>query len=317
MAYSHRIQWIRTSASTCRRSRLCPALSALFLAGLLQITSGCATARLTQFHNFAQAGTAYVKASQAVLDEAGNAAIEADSLIAQKGRDGLRTADERREFIVGEDQELRKRLLLLREIGRHGRLLQSYFETLAALADPKAPATLGTAAQGVFDSIGRLSPAIKNASLGGVRIQDHIPQATNFVVQVFKVKALENELKVRSKAIEREIALQEAAFSVISSTLETDLTVKLQVEETEDVIEPFAAAKDLPKSWAASREEILRARVAASSARAAQDATAKLRESFVALVENRLSEPSIAGIIAAINSMLDLTDEIKKATPSK
>ena len=317
MACSHRIQWIRTSASTCRRSRLCPALSALFLTGLLQITSGCATARLTQFHNFAQAGTAYVKASQAVLDEAGNAAIEADSLIAQKGRDGLRTADERREFIVGENQELRKRLLLLREIGRHGRLLQSYFETLAALADPKAPATLGTAAQGVFDSIGRLSPAIKNASLGGVRIQDHIPQATNFVVQVFKVKALENELKVRSKDIEREIALQEAAFSVISSTLETDLTAKLQLEETEDVIEPFAAAKDLPKSWASRREDILRARVAASSARAAQDATAKLRESFVALVENRLSEPSIAGIIAAINSMLDLTEEIKKATPSK
>ena len=284
---------------------------------MLPITSGCATTRLTQFHNFAQAGTAYVKASQVVLDEAGNAAIEADSLIAQKGRDGLRTADERREFIVAENQELRKRLLLLREIGRHGRLLQSYFETLAALADPTAPATLGTAAQGVFDSIGRLSPAIKNASLGGVRIQDHIPQATNFVVQVFKVKALESELKARSKAVEREIALQEAAFSVISSTLETDLTAKLQVEETEDVIEPFAAAKDLPKRWATSREEILRARVAASSARAAQDATAKLRESFIALVENRLSEPSISGIIAAINSMLDLTDEIKKATPSK
>jgi len=317
MAYSHRIQRTRASTSTCRRRRSRSPLSALLLAGVLPITSGCATTRLTQFHNFAQAGTAYVKASQVVLDEAGNAAIEADSLIAQKVRDGLRTADERREFIVAENQELRKRLLLLREIGRHGRLLQSYFETLAALADPTAPATLCTAAQGVFDSIGRLSPAIKNASLGGVRIQDHIPQATNFVVQVFKVKALESELKARSKAVEREIALQEAAFSVISSTLETDLTVKLQVEETEDVIEPFAAAKDLPKSWAASREEILRARVAASSARAAQDATAKLRESFVALVENRLSEPSIAGIIAAINSMLDLTDEIKKATPSK
>ncbi len=315
MANSHRIRWIGTSASSWRGDRLCSAVSALLLAGLLQITSGCATARLTQFHNFAQAGTAYVKASQAVLDEAGTAAIEADSLVSQKGRDGLRTADERREFIVGENQELRKRLLLLREIGRHGRLLESYFETLSALADPKAPATLGTAAQGVFDSIGRLSPAIKNASLGGVKIQDHIPQVTNFVVQAFKAKALEKELKVRSKDIEREIALQEAAFSVISSTLETDLTVKLQLEETEDVIEPFATAKDLPRSWAARREEILRARVAAASARAAEGAAAKLRESFVALVENRLSEPSIAGIIAAINSMLDLTEEIKKATP--
>src|SRR5713101_8496700 len=105
MAYRNHIPGIGTSGSICRRGSLRPALSAVLFAGLLQIVSGCAAARLTQFHNFAQAGTAYVKASQTVLDEAGNAAIEADSLIAQKGRDGLRTADERREFIVGEDRK--------------------------------------------------------------------------------------------------------------------------------------------------------------------------------------------------------------------
>src|SRR5207244_10665238 len=94
----------------------------------------------------------------------------------------------------------------------------------------KAPATLGTAAQGVFDSIGGLSPAIKSASLGGVKIGDHIPQATSFVVQVVKAKALENELKARSKAIERELALQEAAYTVITSTLETDLDLEANLD---------------------------------------------------------------------------------------
>jgi len=231
---------------------------------------------------------------------------------------GLEHLDERYLRAVGYSTKSKRgalpKMVLLGDIGRHGRLLQSYFEALAALADPKAPATLGTAAQGVFDSIGGLSPTIKSASLGSVKIGDRIPQATNFVVQVFKAKALENELKARSKAIERELALQEAAFTVITSTLETDLAVQLQLEETEDVIEPFAAPKDLPKGWAARREEILRARVAAASSKAAQEAAAKLRESFVALVENRLSEPSIAGIIAAINSMLNSTEAIKKAT---
>lgn len=316
MAFRNHIPGNGTSGSNCRWGSLSPTLTALFLAGLLQITTGCAAARLTQFHNFAQTGTAYTKASQAVLDEAGTAAIEADSLIAQKGRDGLRTADERRQFIIADNQELRKRLVLLGDIGRHGRLLQSYFETLAVLSDPKAPDSLGTAAQGVFNSIAALNPAIKDASLGGVKIGDRIPQAANFVVQVFKQKALENELKARSVAIERELALQEAAFTVITSTLETDLTVQLQLQETQDVIEPFASAKDLPKGWATRREEILRAKVAAASSKAAQDAAAKLRESFVALVENRLSEPSIAGIIAAINSMLNSVEAIKKATPS-
>jgi hypothetical protein len=317
MAKSHRIEWNGTSVPTCRRRRVRSVLSTLFLVGLLQITGGCAAARLTQFHNFAQAGTAYTKASQSVLDEAGTAAIEADSLTAQKGRDGLGTAEKRRQYILENNQELRKRLALLGDIGRHGRLLQGYFETLAQLSDPKAPDTLGTAAKGVFDSIGGLSPAIKNASLFGVKIGDKIPPATNFVVQTFKAKALENELKARAKDIEREIALQEAAFTVISSTMETDLTVQLQLEETDEVNEPFATAKELPKNWLARREEILRARVAAASSKSTQEAAAKLRESFVALVENRLSEPSIAGIIAAINSMLTSIEAIKKATPTQ
>lgn len=306
----------QSTASSSRRGWLPPVVGVLLLVASLQFLGGCAAARLTQFHNFAQAGTAYTKASQVVLDEAGSAAIQEDSLVLEKNREGLTTAEARRNFINGQNQELRKRLALLEDIGRHGRLLQSYFETLAVLSDPKAPDSLGTAAQGVFNSIAALSPAIKDASLGGVKIGDRIPQATNFVVQVFKQKALENELKARSAAIERELALQEAAFAVITSTLEADLTVQLQLQETQDVIEPFASPKDLPKGWATRREEILRAKVAAGSSKAAQEAAAKLRESFVALVENRLSEPSIADIIAAINSMLKSVEAIKKATPN-
>src|SRR5260370_4396810 len=171
MAYANPSPRLGTSGSSCLQGSLRPGLSAVLFVGLLQIISGCAAARLTQMHNLAQAGTPYTKASQAVLDEAGTAAIEADSLIAQKGRDGLRTPEERRQYINGNNQELRKRLALLGDIGRHGRLLQSYFETLAGLSDPKAPPTLGTAAQGVFDSIAGLSQTIKNASLVGVKIR--------------------------------------------------------------------------------------------------------------------------------------------------
>jgi hypothetical protein len=312
----------------CKSSSACATpclkqITVVSLLGLVAMSSGCAAARLTQFHNFAQAGTAYVKASQTVLDEAGAAAIDADSLIAVKGREGVTgkdekaTADKRRIYIVDEDKELRKRLLLLQEIGRHGRLLQAYFEALAALADPKAPSTLGASAQGLFDSISKLSPAIKNASLGGVTVRDKIPAATNFVVQAFKVKALETELKARSKAIEREIALQQAAFTVIGQNLDTDLKAKLQLQETQEVVEPFATSGKLPASWVSRRAEIIQAEVAAQSAQSAAEAAAKLRESFIALAQNRLSEPSITDLITAINSMLDLTEKIQKATPSK
>ena len=313
---SRNISCVRAHLFEYNRCPGVPWLAFWPLLGLLLITGGCG-ARLTQFHNFAQAGTAYVRASQIVLDEAGTAAIDADSLIAQRGREGKKTPDERRQYIIGENEELKKRLLLLQQIGRHGKLLQSYFEALANLADPKAPSTLGTAAQGVFNSIGQLSPTIKNASLGGLKVQDKIPQVTEFVVQSFKIKALENELKVRSKDIEREIALQEAAFKVIGENLATDLTVQLQLQETNDVIDPYATSAQLPQNWAQRRQEILQAKAASQSAQTAADAAAKLRQSFVALVENRLSEPSITQIITDINSILDLVAKIQKATPSK
>jgi len=88
---------------------------------------GCASARVAQFHSFAEAGRAYVKASQVVLDEAGTAAIDADSVVALRGREAL-DASGRRAHLIEQDKLLATRLLLLKQIGRHGRLLESYFD---------------------------------------------------------------------------------------------------------------------------------------------------------------------------------------------
>ena len=79
------------------------------------------------------------------------------------------------------------------------------------------------AVDGLYSSILQVSPTLKNGSLGGSSIQNKIPQATNFVVQAFEVKALEKELKMHSKDIERELALQEAAFKAIADDLTTGL----------------------------------------------------------------------------------------------
>ena len=289
----------------------------VILSILVAVAPGCATARLNQFENFAQAGTAYVKASQIVLDAAGVAAIDADSLIVQKGRPALATQDERRKYIGTSDEELQKRLLLLRQIGRHGALLQQYFEALGTLADPKTASGVGDAAQGVFDSLGKLSLGIKNATIAGTKIEDQIPKAANFVVQRFKVKALESELNARAKDIERELALQEAALKVIGDTMATDLTVQLQLEEGRDVIEPYAASHALPEAWVADRQKILEASVAAQSIQDAANAAAKLRASFVALVAGQSPTPSIASLIAAINSTLDAVGKTSSTTPGK
>jgi len=271
---------------------------------------GCASARVAQFHSFAEAGRAYVKASQVVLDEAGTAAIDADSVVALRGREAL-DASGRRAHLIEQDKLLATRLLLLKQIGRHGRLLESYLDTLQALADSDAPETVGTAAKAAFDSVAKLSPSIKDASIGDVKVESLIPPAASFVVGRLKLKALENELKARSQAVERELALQEAALKAITSSLETDLMARLKSQQT-DVVRLYAADGELGDAWVERRRQVLQAQVSAQSAGKAAEAAAELRNSFVALVERRLTETSIQQVIANINSVLDLIDQVRK-----
>jgi hypothetical protein len=277
---------------------------------LCTAVGGCASARVTQFHAFAEAGRAYVKASQVVLDEAGSAAIDTDSVVALKGREAL-DSSERRKHLLEQDKLLNTRLLLLRQIGRHAQLLESYFATLQALADSDAPETAGLAAKGVFDSVAKLSPGIRNASIGGVRVEPLIPPATSFVVGRLKLKALERELEARSQLVERELALQEAALKAITSNLETDLLARLKSQQAE-VANLYASEKSLGEAWLNRRRQVLEAQVSAQSAGKAAEAAAELRTSFVALVERRLTEPSIQQVIANINSVLDLIEQIRK-----
>jgi hypothetical protein len=190
-------------------------------------------------------------------------------------------------------------------------LLESYFETLQALADSDAPESAGLAAKGVFDSIAKLSPAIRTASIGDVHVEQLIPPVTSFIVGRMKLKALENELKARSPAVERELALQEAALTAITRDLETDLMAKLKNRQTE-VHGQFAGDGNLGDAWAEHRRQVLQAQVSAQSAGKAAEAAAELRTAFVALVERRLTEPSIQQVIANINSVLDLIDQIRK-----
>jgi hypothetical protein len=228
------------------------------------VATGCASARVTQFHAFAEAGRAYVKASQVVLDEAGSAAIDTDSVVALRGREAL-DGNERRKHLLEQDKLLNERLLLLRQIGRHALLLGSYFEALQALADSDAPEAAGTAAKGAFDSVAKLSPGIREASIGTIRVEPLIPPAITFIVGRLKLKALEQELTARSPAVERELALQEAALKAITSNLETDLLARLKSQQSE-VVRLYAADGSLGDDWVQRRRQVLEAQVSAQSA---------------------------------------------------
>jgi hypothetical protein len=263
---------------------------------------GCATRRLTQFNTFAQAGITFTTASQTVITDAGNAVVNTDSALLIKARPDL-TAEQRSARVNNANTLLKQRLQVLQLISAHGNVLQAYFTALASLSDPKATDSVGTAAQGVYDSFAKIDPALANAKIGGASISSFIPTVTAPIVATFKAHALNEELHKRSKDIANELALQEAAFSLIASEFRTDAQELQNFHET-DSINQFASSADLPDDWAAARLTLLSTPVTVASADAAAKAVAQLREAFTALVENQLDSDGFALLTSNISNIM-------------
>jgi hypothetical protein len=279
------------------------------MASSLLTLTGCATARLNQFNNFAQAGTTYMTASQTVIQAAGTAAINTDSTLLVKTRSSL-DQSQRTARVAASDALLKQRLQVLQLISAHGKLLQAYFEALASLSDAKAANSVGTATQGIYDSLAKMSPALKNAKMGATSVSSFMPTVIAPVVATFKVHALNEELKARSTAIANELALQEAAFSAIETELKTDTQEQQNFSET-DSINQFAAAAPLPSDWASQRLALLSTPAAVASANAASKAATQLRSAFTAVVENRLDSAGFASLMSDISNMLTIAQGIQ------
>jgi hypothetical protein len=292
------------------RVKTCRNVSWLLALGVLFLLNGCA-ARINQFNNFAQAGITYVTASQSVIQEAGITVVNTDSALLIRSRPDLNQS-QRRARAAESNTLLKQRLQVLDLISAHGSLLQAYFEALASLSDPKATNSVGTAAQGVYESLAKMSPTLKNAKMGTSSVSDFIPTVTAPIVAVFKTRALNEELNARSGAIANELALQEAAFNAIESELKTDAQEQQNFSDT-DSINQFAASTPLPPEWASQRLALLSAPAAVSAADAASKAAAQLRTAFTALVENRLDSAGFNGLMSDISNMLTIAQSIQGA----
>lgn len=284
-------------------ARLYAALFALSL-----FLTGCATARLTQFNTFAQAGITYTTASQTVITDAGNAVVNTDSAILIKSRTDLNEA-QRRAAVTTSDTLLKQRLQVLQLIGAHGRVLQAYFQALASLSDPKATNSIGTAAQGVYASFAKIDPALTNAKIGSTSVSSFIPTVIAPIVATFKAHALNDELHARSADIAKELALQEAAFSAIASEFKTDAQVLQNIHET-DSINQFASSTALPADWSTVRLPLLSTPVTVASADAAAKAAAQLRTAFTALVADQLDSNGFALLLGDISNILTIAKGI-------
>jgi hypothetical protein len=275
------------------------------------LIGGCASqqVRVDQFAAFAATGSAFTHAMDPVLTESFDATATTSALVLQQVRDDLPVTD-RLSALDQADTDLNDRLAILRDLKRHLGVLQSYFDALAALAATSAESsgTVGVA-QGLVAALGKISPRIANASIGGTRIDSLIAPAVQFVFVSHQSKVLNDELSRHADSIDRELRLQQAALSALADAYTADLEVVAAKTYRDQVALPFAGTGRLPSDWAATRASLLQSTLDTSTVQAAADAAGRLRASFVALVENRLGSAGIAALQNDINAILDAIDK--------
>lgn len=271
----------------------------------LSITMGCA-ARLNQFKELSETGVAYSTALVAFTDASGDLAIDADSAVAETVRSGYSRSG-RIDYIEEQNRIMAERLTTLADIRQHTMLLKAYFQSMEALAGSTIGTGIAADTKGIVASLGKLNPRIAGATVtsGGAKIGDLVEPVTSLVVKGLQQAALEAELKKNGKTIANELALQEAAVKAMTEIWETDQQILLERQRTQSALK-YRNASNLPADWASKRRQALRGGASLSLAQSATDASTRLRESFVALVENRLEADDLPLLVNDIDSIVEL-----------
>lgn len=281
---------------------------------LLLALAGCgATATINQAGHFADAGIAYADAVPAFYDESFVYAATANSLILAQTRDDLPAA-ERGETLGTHDAELSERLTILRDLKAHAATLRAYFIALKALAQTDAGGEISDATQGLVDRLGKLSPTISGANIGGTPIADFIQPAVSLAVAAYQSAALRHEVEERGAAIERELALQEAAVAAIGEQMLADWDLQVQIEQRNPLTRAFISDAPLPGNWSDRRIELLRLSANIDSFNAASKAADSLHQSWIAFAEGRLGEDGLLLLLRDVEELVQLATKLKAQT---
>lgn len=292
------------SHSTAARYTLVSAL-----AGAL---SACATtqARVDQFETFAGAGIEFADAVPAVLDESFEATVEASSLVLEEARPFL-GEDARLAELERQDSLLAQRLAILTDVKRHTRVVRTYFIALRNLAQADTEASgLTDLTEGLVARLGELSPTIRSATVGGREIGEVAAPAVSFTVGQFRSTVLQDELRRHAPAIERELALQQAALALVADAMRADLEAQAAAQDRDRIVLPYAGSGSLPSSWSRRRLDSFRRQVRISSVEAAAQAAETLRASFIALVEGRFGGALVEALIQDVTAILTFTESM-------
>lgn len=279
---------------------------------IVALSACTAVSKVEKADSLANAGVAFADSVPAFIDESFVLAVTANSLTLKQSRSDL-TEEERIVRLQVSDDLLAERLTILRDLKRHALLLRSYFIAIKAIIQSDAASGITDQTKNIVMRLGELSPTIKDASIGGTSISDFIEPAVKLVIASYQNTVLRRELDARADAIERELALQQAALSAIRDQMIADKDLQVQIEERNPIFEDFVGSASLPGNWSDQRVTAFKKTIGFESYDIAAKAASGLHENWIAFAEDRLDERTLLLLIRDIEALVQLSAKLTSA----
>jgi hypothetical protein len=289
-------------------------LVAIALAGLIfAATTGCSTtAKLNSFAELSKVGVAYADTANAVITQAAEGSIAADTATLLVAREDA-SPQARLRGLTAQSEALRTQLGLFSDIRRHQSLVKEYFVTLGALANAgDADSAIGTAASGTISALGKLSPTFNGLKVGQQPLADFAAQAAPLVVASLRAGALERELRTNGATINHELVVSEGLMAFLADKIKADDAAVQGPQEAQAVFIPYTDDGPLPGDWPARRAAFLQRAADLTSVSAAQDAARKLRLALASAAEDHLAPGQLQLLASDLSNLVDVLEKIKR-----
>lgn len=301
-------------ATTKQRSLGIHIASAMFLLTV----AACGTATIQNAQRISASGTALTTAIPDVYDA---------SLLSTVSTQGGLLATNRVKKIEGQTNDELKKLRrdvfdktrdavqerhdILSDLRLHSQILRRYFSSLEALARSGEPEKFSESTGNIITALGAISPQIVNHRIGGVSIGSAAPDLVELVVSNSVAAKLGQRLKTDYPLVQRELALQEAALSLLALDIEDNSnTHRLNFVRTV-VREPYATGTSLPKGWEAEWAKAYAPQPQVEAVSLASSAMRDLRRDYEALVTGEVSSASAGYLLEDISEIVSLIETAK------
>ena len=285
----------------------------LSLTSFISVALVACGATLDEYKKYAEAGKAYSVAIDSLLTTSAQYFVDQNSetLLANDLQDPP-SDDEAYRKALELDAEWLNLIALMRQ---HTNLLKRYFEQLENLATSGTPEQAKQATEKVFNQINGISNSIQQHP----RIPPEAISPLSSIPEIIlssKIKgALREELLLRKEAIYRELELQDIVIDLLTAQIKKDLQIISQEKEKRTTFEPFVSETPVskPDAWVISRRNFRMMDLSVKALEDATQATTEFKKSFQLVLEDRFSTARANALLADIESLLTVAQELKTA----